>query len=234
MICPNAPYRLPPCPPPRPLGALPSSTIGKIALVLGLGLLGAVVINAATGGKRKRPHRAGRRHRNRARTFMDSRGDILDELRRRGWRVVTVSPSMKPMKVPHATSPDGTLRLWFKPQAVYFTRGNYHDLGSARSLWIEDIRRMTPEQFVSEVEGSSIARAANWRRRRNGRVRFCVAAPQDVIVGPRGSSATLRSDAQVPFEYSSFDEAYDAAAAAGGDRWVISTVGSSEYVPKDE
>lgn len=28
----------------------------------------------------------------------------------------------------------------------------------------------------------------------------------------------------------SFDEAYDAALSLGGDRWVISSVGSSEYV----
>jgi len=31
--------------------------------------------------------------------------------------------------------------------------------------------------------------------------------------------------------HASFDDAYDAALVAGGDRWVISTNGTSEYVP---
>jgi hypothetical protein len=34
--------------------------------------------------------------------------------------------------------------------------------------------------------------------------------------------------------FSDFDSAYQAAYDAGGDRWVISSRGSSEYVPKAE
>jgi hypothetical protein len=80
------------------------------------------------------------------RTFAQSHDEILDYLASRGWSV------KKSLKVPHATSPDGRVRLWFKPQAVYFTNGTHHELGNARSIFV-DTRALTPEEFLRDVQG---------------------------------------------------------------------------------
>lgn len=80
------------------------------------------------------------------RTFMQSHDEILDYLASRGWAV------KKSLKVPHATSPDGRVRLWFKSQAVYFTNGTHHELGNARSIFV-DTRALTPEEFLRDVQG---------------------------------------------------------------------------------
>jgi hypothetical protein len=79
------------------------------------------------------------------RTYAKSHNEILDYLASRAWDV------KKNLKVPHATSPDGRVRLWFKTQAVYFTNGTHHELGNARSLFA-DTRAMTPEQFLRDVQ----------------------------------------------------------------------------------
>jgi hypothetical protein len=85
-----------------------------------------------------------------AETFLTARARILDELRGLGWNVVAFNAREgKPMKVPHATSPDGGLRLWFKPQAVWFTKGNRHELGEARTISYDlDIRNMPAARLV--------------------------------------------------------------------------------------
>jgi hypothetical protein len=80
------------------------------------------------------------------RTFAQSHDEILDYLASRGWSV------KKSLKVPHATSPDGRVRLWFKSQAVYFTNGTHHELGNARSIFV-DTRVLTPEEFLRDVQG---------------------------------------------------------------------------------
>lgn len=78
-------------------------------------------------------------------TFQAAKAAVLSYLQREGWDV-------KPhLKVPHATAPDGELRLWFKSQAVYYSWGNKHTLGDARSLHT-DIRDVTPEEFVKEAD----------------------------------------------------------------------------------
>jgi hypothetical protein len=46
-------------------------------------------------------------------TFRVARQRLLAGLEARGWRVA------RSLKVPHATSPDGATRLWFKTQAIY-------------------------------------------------------------------------------------------------------------------
>ena len=48
-----------------------------------------------------------------ARRFADVRAMLLDGLQAHGWSVA------RNLKVPHATSPDGQTRLWFKTQAIY-------------------------------------------------------------------------------------------------------------------
>lgn len=94
-------------------------------------------------------------------TYADARLNIIYLLEDRGW---TVS---KALKIPHATSPDGSLRLWFKPQAVWYTslsghddlgssgyyhgKGKRHDYGDARSLWF-DIRAVSNEQFLAQIQ----------------------------------------------------------------------------------
>ncbi len=70
-------------------------------------------------------------------TFAVQRAAILTELRRAGWAVA------EGLKVPHATSPDGLLRYWFKTQAIYYeplraSEGRF-DLGDAHSL-VSDMR----------------------------------------------------------------------------------------------
>jgi hypothetical protein len=86
----------------------------------------------------------------RARTFQEAKRDVIALLKSRGWSV------RDGLKVPHATSPDGAVRLWFKTQAVHHSHGNA-SLGDARSVGY-DIRFMPPEEFVTKVE--SFARRA--------------------------------------------------------------------------
>lgn len=88
------------------------------------------------GGKPKRP------------TYDQAKTAIMQELARRGWKM------SGPLKVSHATSPDGGYRLWFKAQSIYYTEGNSHSLNGAHSLTggFVDIRDESPEQFVNWVE----------------------------------------------------------------------------------
>lgn len=85
-------------------------------------------------------------------TFEQARGEALDALKKDGWKV------NDSLKIPHATSPDGKLRLWFKAQAVWYTfdpdpgRGKSHDFKGARSTWMNDIRKMDTQKFMSEVD----------------------------------------------------------------------------------
>lgn len=59
--------------------------------------------------------------------------------------------------------------------------------------------------------------------------RYGVFATSAVRVGRDGSSAIATGEPETLC--ASFDEAYEAAQALGGDRWVIHTkAGSSEYV----
>jgi len=84
-------------------------------------------------------------------TFVQSRDAILDKLESEGWKL-----SSRTLKIPHATSLDGDLRLWFKAQAVHYTkngRGYRHSMGDAHTLAYDlDIRKMTPEQFIQVLK----------------------------------------------------------------------------------
>ena len=79
-------------------------------------------------------------------TFAVARARLLEYLRSQGWEVKTHGTS-GPLKTPHATSQDGEVRLWFRPQAVYVSYGRLHDANHARSLWV-DIRDVEPEQVA--------------------------------------------------------------------------------------
>jgi hypothetical protein len=57
-------------------------------------------------------------------TFDSHRKMLLAGLRAKGWDVHDYGPR-GPLKVPHATSPSGDTRLWFKAQSIHM-----NDLGS--------------------------------------------------------------------------------------------------------
>ena len=81
-------------------------------------------------------------------TYAVARANILSALRAQDW---TLSGDLK---VPHATSPDGAIRFWFRSQAVYFTtasRGERHQPQSAYSLdqaCAVDIRKYSAEAYI--------------------------------------------------------------------------------------
>lgn len=81
-------------------------------------------------------------------TFEEARNHLLVLLGRAGWRL---SPALK---IPHATSPDGNFRFWFKPRAILFSNGRgVTQFGSARSVWAKDYRFEEPEKFAKGLEG---------------------------------------------------------------------------------
>lgn len=86
-------------------------------------------------------------------TYPQAQRDILDDLQRNGWQVSAG------LKIPHATSPNGRLRLWFKPQAVWFTKvspGERHDFKNARTVSYDlDIRTKDPADFRDWMTRSS-------------------------------------------------------------------------------
>jgi hypothetical protein len=78
-------------------------------------------------------------------TYPKARAELLDYLESKGWKV------SRNLKVQQATSPNGKLKFWFKAQAVWYTYGNSHKAGNARTVSYDlDIRRLTPEQFVKQ------------------------------------------------------------------------------------
>lgn len=83
-------------------------------------------------------------------TYDAARQGIFAVLRSRGW-ALNVG-----LKTPHATSPNGLLRLWFKPQAVHHTkieRGGRHDAGNAHAISYDlDIRKVDPGKLVTWIE----------------------------------------------------------------------------------
>lgn len=81
-----------------------------------------------------------------AQTYAKAQADIMAGLEKDGWKVKRTGPDGKPMKVPHATSPNGDFKLFFKAQAIYKTHGQ-GDLGNARSLHLPDIRKTTYADF---------------------------------------------------------------------------------------
>lgn len=65
-------------------------------------------------------------------TYKQARIDHLQTLKVMGWTL-----SDTDLKVPYATSPDGTCRLWFKAQALHFTsvtRFSKHEFKRARAV----------------------------------------------------------------------------------------------------
>lgn len=92
-------------------------------------------------------------------TYAQARKEIFQYLKSLDWDL-----SLPSLKVPYATSPDGTIRLWFKPQAVYFTQSNRgsHQFSNARTFSYDfDYRSMSPANFVNVVVDSIEGRSSN-------------------------------------------------------------------------
>jgi hypothetical protein len=79
-------------------------------------------------------------------TFLRARLEYLQDLEANGWKV------NKFLKVPHATSPDGKIRLWFKAQAVYVNDPGTDPskFENTHSTWI-DIRKMPADLFRMHI-----------------------------------------------------------------------------------
>lgn len=88
-------------------------------------------------------------------TYAQAADDIWAALQRAGWSMS--SPSLKTR---HATSPNGYLRLWFKPQTIHatinsseFAPGVRHAMGDARAIAYDlDIRAMSPSEFLDFIQ----------------------------------------------------------------------------------
>jgi hypothetical protein len=79
-------------------------------------------------------------------TFASARERLMTELTAAGWKVTTFSfRTMKPLKVPYAER--GRDKLWFKPQALYWSSGPGIAVNDARSIQ-DDIRGIN----AAEVE----------------------------------------------------------------------------------
>lgn len=80
-------------------------------------------------------------------TYKQAQDQILIELHKAGWAV------SGDLKIPHATNKEGTFRLWFKPQAIYFSAGPHvKNFGEARSMWSKDYRFEDPAKFAKGLE----------------------------------------------------------------------------------
>lgn len=85
-------------------------------------------------------------------TFKAAHDRIFAELGQAGW---TLSSTY--LKVRHATSPDGRVRVWFKPQALWVSEGK-HTVGEARSMHVE--ARGLPTATVIRLAGMTPTQAA--------------------------------------------------------------------------
>lgn len=81
-------------------------------------------------------------------TYKVANTRIFNELGLNGWKLSTPT-----LKVRHATSPCGRVRLWFKPQAIHYSVGDRHDFGMARSLWV-DSRGLPTSVLIADVENN--------------------------------------------------------------------------------
>ena len=82
-------------------------------------------------------------------TFRAKRAELLSELGHIGWNVHDFGPRGA-LKEPWAEDPDRAIRLWFKPQAVWYGPAGA-PVGAAHSLE-SDIRGLTAEALVRAAD----------------------------------------------------------------------------------
>lgn len=90
-------------------------------------------------------------------TYAEAKEGLQSHLASEGWKV------QAGLKVPHATSPDGKTRLWFKGQAVHFTHSESgkHDAKEARTVTYDtnSLKSMKPADYVKQHVGNLGPRA---------------------------------------------------------------------------
>ena len=74
-------------------------------------------------------------------TFAEARKKVMDNLKADGWTV------KENLKIPWAQKED--VRLWFKPQAIWFTKTN-HTLQNARSTGY-DVKEVAEESLIQKI-----------------------------------------------------------------------------------
>ncbi len=109
-----------------------------------------------------------------AETYRQAQDRLFQFLGREGWRL-----SAPGLKVRHATSPDGRFRFWFKSQSIYDSYGAHHDLGHARSTFLDPKHAAGEELLAYEArarrrEGLDPRRATARKKRRAARDCGCL------------------------------------------------------------
>jgi hypothetical protein len=90
-------------------------------------------------------------------TFNQARTQLQAALKAAGWTLCPAyTPQGRPYKVPYADSPTGRVRVWFKPQAVWYTvldsaGSERHTLEDAHSFE-SDMRTLEPLRFAERFE----------------------------------------------------------------------------------
>lgn len=79
-------------------------------------------------------------------TFKQAKFLHMEQLCDMGWTISDMQ-----LKVPHATSPCGRYRLWYKPQAVHYTTGAGHNFKYARTLSHTLDMRVRSVEFFLDV-----------------------------------------------------------------------------------
>lgn len=85
-------------------------------------------------------------------TYAQTHKDFQEGLEKHGWKVQRANKSTgKALSVPHATSPDGQHKLWFKTQSVHLSGGG-QTMGEARTLTYSDLRDLNFDDFHKVVQ----------------------------------------------------------------------------------
>lgn len=93
-------------------------------------------------------------------TYAVKRSELLAGLHAEGWDVHVHDARFRDLKVPYATSPQGDVRYWFKPQAIYASyepAHGRHDLGNARSVYAD-----MKQAKASDLAGVSADLIRSW------------------------------------------------------------------------
>ena len=85
-------------------------------------------------------------------TYPKAHKSIMEDLRANGWKVEAG------LKIPHATSPQGNIRLWFKPQTIHMTRPGR---GVIHSPKYGSIKTIGPHKF-SDARAISYVMDSRW------------------------------------------------------------------------
>lgn len=89
-------------------------------------------------------------------TFKEARAKVFEFLKKRGWKVADS------LSVPHATSPDGKVRLWFKAQAVYAVNAKFVEERQYNPLQFKDSHSMITDLREAADEDKFMKIVERW------------------------------------------------------------------------